>query len=290
EQGRVFYYSAEGKSRAKFRQFGFDKKGRRLDFSTAWRKNVQSDLAPIDSAVSRAHNAATAIERLEAAGQCKKLLKNCVELFSEATNGPGARLDATFETFWGELTVDSIGTACTKEAKLLKSGAKKREWLAQFELIANRAASAMQDFNTASANLESSGAAKLLGRAQGGFAECTEQAKAIQKNIPRQYKKEEVASIFGELNPKALERKCKSQLKEAHKLSREALLVAKKVAFIAKCKGDEVNAVEREGIPTSIKKIGSGRVLIWKQGRREKRIAFDKQGMRTTEALLRVNK
>ncbi len=130
EQGRVFYYSAEGKSRAKFRQFGFDKKGRRLDFSTAWRKNVQSDLAPIDSAVSRAHNAATAIERLEAAGQCKKLLKNCVELFSEATNGPGARLDATFETFWGELTVDSIGAACTKEAKLLKSGAKNESgWL-----------------------------------------------------------------------------------------------------------------------------------------------------------------
>jgi hypothetical protein len=134
----------------------------------------------------------------------------------------------------------------------------------------------------------------MVGTAMGGFTECAERADAIVQE-PHANAKLKVRSSLGRLSARDLGKACTNAHAKSEKAMEEALEARKLEAFVATCRGDEVSVAKREGHPTRVDKVGTGRVFVYESAAGKtkrskkpnaKRFAFDATGRRVHEKVL----
>lgn len=283
--GRVFHYERKG---APDQQFGFDSKGSSVDFDKQWREGFQKIARDVTGAMSQIESAKTGADLRTAVQAALPKLRDCASQLENAEKLPGAAPKMKQKTTFGELQVTGLKRACDVEMRKQRSRLPAIDWQIKLEATAARAREAERTIN---ANRQP-GPAKpridAIGRALGSFEECVEAAEALEG----QPGASETLLVPGPERPvtrKGLITACTQAKSVANTVLEAARADLELQTFIEKAKGDERAVAKRDGLPTQVESIGTGRVFVYRKGGKEKRIAFDAEGRRVSESSLRAS-
>jgi len=285
EGGRVFVYEKKG---SPSKSYGFEASGASVDFAERWRDNathIGEELTRVVAALKSAKDATT---QLAAHKEAQPVLAACIEGLTDTEKRPGYDAAAKFDSGLGKLGAKALRDACVVKQRELEQLEPGVAWRAELEDTARRAQQATEQLGRAKGSTGVEARLADAGAALGGLNECVERGEALSSR-PGADKKASVASPFGPVTAVALVKACKAQLPVAQ-AALEAVLASQKVErFVTSCKGDEGGVAAREGVPSRIEPVGSGRVFVYepkdKRGK-VKRFAFDAEGRRVEEIIL----
>lgn len=295
EGGRVFVYETPGAKGGApaAKRYGFDTEGRRFDFGAAWLQKAQKIVTDVSAALGAVRSATNGEAMLTAVQAAMPVLESCAVVLPTTRRHPGFDPERQFETPLGKHYTYDLAKACSAEREKLDQSLNGIRWRIELEKVRDRAAEADAKLKGSSSAKNADERLALVSASIGGFQECMERSDAIA-NAPGADAKLEIASPFGPVSRRTLASACKAQLALARKAVDKATAAKQLEEFIAGTRGDEKEVAEREGVPTRVEKLGSGRVFVYvipgkskKSKGEEKRFAFDGRGKRVAEELLR---
>jgi len=284
EGGRLFVYGKGPGTKS----FGFDAEGKAVDFAVKWREQVDgvvTEIARVTKDMKAAESGATLLAATTAA---MPVLDVCIEGLTGTEKHPGYDGKARFGTDLGKLTAIELRAACLKRRAELASTMPMLKWRAQLEQVRDRAVDAYMQVEEARSNADIDKRVQKSGAALGGYRECVERAESMAR-APDADKKATVNGPFGPVTALGLAKACRAEITSAEAALKAALDAAKLEQFLASCKADEVEVTRREGMPTRIESLGTGRIFVYegKAKQKARRFAFDANGARVEEAALK---
>lgn len=286
--GRVFYYP-DGPNT--FKKYGFDESGRAVDFEARWQKTFETVARNVTAALTALKAARTGAELKTATDAAILELERCASTLDNAKTKAGANPKMKQSSPLGTLGFEQMHDACVKHGQQLRRRMLAIDWQISLEAIADRAAGAQTTITQNRASRASGmERVELIGRALGSLEECVEQAERLAAKPGATESLRIRNSVFGRIARKDLIGACEKSKAEGLVALGEARKTLKLEEFIAQAKNDEKNVARREGLPTRIETVGQGRVFIYVTNKdRAKRIAFDRDGRRVSEAALRAS-
>jgi hypothetical protein len=220
-------------------------------------------------------------------------LVKLLETLESAEKSPGYDATAVFNTALGKRPAAKLKRACSAEHAKRAKGLVGIEWRVRLESLRDRVDEAQADVGQAAAAKEIGKKLKLIGSAIGGYTECTERIDPLGKE-PGADKNLKVKSAHGDLNLRGFAKVCSKQLDQAKKALDQAMKQKEHEAFLETCRADEKAVAKRQGMPSRIEEVGSGRVFVYESKSRRKtkskRFAFSADGRRVDEKTLRRRK
>ncbi|MBN1959875.1 MAG: hypothetical protein JW841_02920 [Deltaproteobacteria bacterium] len=284
--GRIFVYSKKGTSK---KSFSFNAAGKSVNFGETWQQHVISVANEVARVFNNVMKAADGVSGLAASKEAITVLDICNEALTGTERHPGYKAKEKFATVLGKVTAVKLRSACEKHRLEIASTIPKLTWLAEVEHIRDRAVEAYMQVEEASSNPDPNKRVSASGAALGSYRECVERAEAMAK-APDADKKATVNGPFGPVTVLGLANACKDEIANA-KATLDAAIAAQKFAhFLESCKSDESAVAQREGMPSRIESLGTGRVFIYLPANKKekaKRFAFNANGARVDEAALR---
>lgn len=291
--GRIFFYDAgPGRPKAAAKEIGFDGQGKAYDFKAAWRDGMAKLAKEITDAVKPTRAAASGDAMLTATNNALPVLERCDRELEGTEKHPGFQAQVDFETPLGRHTAVEMQFVCKKERRNLEERLPLVRWQIQLETVRDRAQLSFEQLSKARSAPTAKERVELASAALGGLKECHERGGSIT-TMPGADAKLEVQSPFGRVTRAVLVDKCAAKQKEAEKQLAQHQAEKALEDFITACKADEREVAKREGMPTRVETLGTGRVFVYappKLGKAkmpERRFAFDAKGARTTEDALR---
>jgi hypothetical protein len=290
EGGRIFIYETRAKGRKPMiHSYGFDRRGKRVDFRLRWLNEVGavvSDINKAMQAIARAPNGSEALRATEAA---LPVLSRCVDDLNAGDKRPGYDATAVFTTSLGKVPAGRLAQLCSAERVRRSQSMVGLRWQIRLEALRDRVAEAQAAFEQGKAARDPAKKTKRISTAVVGYTECTERYEALA-TAEGANKSLKVKTAFGDLTLRGLARACQNQLKLAQKDLERATADEALDDFIKTCRGDEIEVVRRRGIPTRVEKRTGGRIFVYEPAGRKKakakRFAFDKRGKRIDEKIL----
>ncbi|MEE8409020.1 MAG: hypothetical protein V3T05_05405 [Myxococcota bacterium] len=291
--GRMFVYESRGKRKNESRHYGFDTNGNRVDFRLRWLGHVSSVVSEVSRVLQKIHHAANGEDALTATQEAIRQFEVCTEAMASARKSPGYDAAAVFKTPLGKMPAAKLGLACAAERARRAKTLESLKWRIELEDLRDRVNDAATAMSLAKVASDGATRAEKISIAIGGYQECSERIEPLGYR-PGADKNLKVDSTHGKLTLRGFAKICAAQIKQAQKSLEQALADQELETFIATCKADEVEVARRQGMPTRVEEVGSGRVFVYvskskrKSRSKAKRFAFNAAGKRVDEKALRA--
>lgn len=209
------------------------------------------------------------------------LLTACAEAAPGQPQAPGSDT-WLFESPFGRLNLVAIQKRCTKALADLELRQPILLWQSRLEAAAQHLADAQTTLRGIMPNATPDAQLAALGHASGDLSECFEGAHFLEQE-PHIEKRFKVTTSQGDLGVSQLLKLC-AQLQKTVQTRIQAVQGHAAIQqFRATCHGDEIDVLDREGMPPQVQVRSNGRVFVYKNG---KQFAFDSIGRRVDVSLL----
>ncbi len=252
--------------------------------SMTWEKSVNKTVMAVNSAMAQKNAPKSLSDEIDATESAITELGRCTKALARTENQAGYNKGFVFRTVLGKLTATALRTSCKSEQSKLNRELPTLKWRSTVGGVVSRVANIKQLRGKVKKTKSAKKQVLIWEKILGSIRECTAQAKALgkQKGANRSAKLE---TAYGPLTIGSIEKLCGKELGEALKLHTIAVKERETEDFAATRRGDEVDVIKREGIPTRIETFSGGSIFLYEvkgrgRSKKTKRFGFNKQGKR----------